>query len=146
KPRARVIRTLVTGLTHAIDEVRGYAASGIGKNLWAIDRKLTLRCVNALAMEAELMQTAADEERSRLLREKEYAECHSGGWVDRVEATVAARVRQYFLEENGIPYNALQTYDPTRWFGAEANSRILVILGEAPAEPAAIEAFGRLAH
>jgi hypothetical protein len=144
--RTRVRQTLVAALTHAIDEVRWFAAWGTGKNLWAIDRDLTLRCVNALAVEARLVQEAADEERSRLLREKEFSEFHSGGWVDRVEATVASSVRFRFFEDAGVPNNALQAYDPARRFGAEANGRILAILGQAPAEPAAIEAFRRLGH
>jgi hypothetical protein len=142
----RVRQTLVAALTHAIDEVRWYAAWGIGKNLWVIDRELTLRCVNALAMEARLVQEATDEERSRLLREREFSEYHSGGWVGRVEASVASNVRQRFSEENGIPDDALQAYDPTRQFGAEANGRILAILGQAPNEPVAIQAFRRLGY
>ena len=42
-----------TTLTHPINEVRWYVASGIGKHLWTIDRELALRCVNALATEAD---------------------------------------------------------------------------------------------
>ena len=55
--RTRVRHTLVLALTHAVDEVRLYAASGIGWHLWTIDRVLALRCVNALATEAMLLQT-----------------------------------------------------------------------------------------
>src|SRR5205823_6544143 len=54
--RTRVRQILVVALTHAIDEVRWYAASGIGRHLWAIDRALALRCANALATEATLVQ------------------------------------------------------------------------------------------
>lgn len=144
--QARVRQALLAALTHAIFEVRWYAACGISKNLWAIDRELALRCVNALALEARMVQEATDEERSRLLREGEFSEYHGGGGVDRVEASVAANVRQRFHETDGIPDDAVQTYDPTRWFGAEANTYIPAILGQAPYEGAAVEAYRRLAH
>ncbi len=59
---ARVQHALVVAVTHAINEVRWYAAWGIGINLWTIDRELTLRCVNALALEATLVQQSYDVE------------------------------------------------------------------------------------
>lgn len=61
----RVRRALVIALTHPVDEVRWYAVLGVGKHLWAIDRDLTLRCVNALATEATLVQEALDAEKSK---------------------------------------------------------------------------------
>ena len=134
----------VAALTHAIDEVRWYAARGIGKYLWGIDRALTLRCVTALAMEASWVQIEIDEERRRLLAEKMFSELHNSEWVQAVEAGVAASVRQLFFEDEGIPANALETFDPTKWSETEANSRILAILGEVPTEPAAVECFRRL--
>ncbi|MCK4342545.1 MAG: AAA family ATPase [Phycisphaerae bacterium] len=139
----RVRNAFVAALTHATDEVRWYAAWGVGKNLWLIDRILTLRCVNAIAFEAQVVQDAIDEEQSRRVREGEFSE---EGWVDRAEAAAAASVRQHFFDGKGIPDDALQVYDANRWFGAEATGRILAILGEAPAEPAAIETFGRAAR
>jgi hypothetical protein len=141
--RIRARKALVAALTHAVDEVRWYAAWGIGKNLWAIDRDLALRCVNAIAFEARVVQDTTDKEQDRRRREREFS---GEGWVDRIEAAVAATVRQHFYGKKSIAENALQTYDATRWFGAEATGRILAILGEAPVEPAAIQAFDRSAH
>ena len=63
--RIRVRQMLVLALTHAIDEVREYAASGIGVHLWTIDRELALRCVNALATEAMLVQAEAEADSER---------------------------------------------------------------------------------
>ena len=63
--RACVRQVLVLALTHAVDEVRWYAASGIGKYLWKIDRALALRCVNALATEAMLVQDEVDADSKR---------------------------------------------------------------------------------
>lgn len=139
----RVRGAFAAALTHAIDEIRWYAAWGIGKNLWAIDRIFALKCVNAIAFEARVVQDAVDEEHRRRLLEREFSE---DGWVDRIEAAAANRIRELLFEEQAIPDNALHTYDEAQWFGAEATGRILAILSEAPEEPAAIEAFGRAAR
>lgn len=134
--QSRVRQVLVVALTHAIDEVRWYSAWGIGESLWTIDRDLTLRCVNTLAMEASLGQLAADAEFNRPYDQRR--------GIDVIEAEAASIVRQRFFEADGISIDAHQTFDPTRWFGAEANGRILAILGQAPTEPASIAAFQRL--
>lgn len=134
---SRVRRMLVIALTHAIDEVRWYVANGVGRHLWRVDRELTLRCVNALATEAMLVQHMTDAEASRpyLKRRQIYD----------IEAEAASVVRQRFFEPDGISTDAHQKFDPTRWFGAEANRNILEILGQAPTEPVAVVAFQRLA-
>lgn len=134
---SRVRRMLVIALTHAIDEVRWHAASGIGRFLWAVDRDLALRCVNALATEATLVQQASDAEFSSPYEERRQ--------LDEIEAEAASVIRQRFFEPEGISCDAHRTFDPTRWFGAEANGRILAIFVQAPVEAVAIAAFQRLA-
>lgn len=134
----RILRTLALALTHAIDEVRWYAASGIGSNLWLIDRSLTLRCIEALATEATFVQKTVDRERRTQLDKRRH--------LDEIEAEASELVRRLFLEENGIENGSYEAMDPTTWMGAEANGRILAILGHAPTEPAAVKAFERLAH
>lgn len=136
--RTRVRQMLVVALTHAIDEVRSYTVSGIGTNLWGIDRELALRCINALATEATLVQQADDAESSRLYKKRRQH--------DKIRAEAASLVRQRFYEAGFIADDAYQALDPTQWFGAEATGRILTILGQAPSEPAAIATFDRLAH
>lgn len=135
---SRVRQVLVIALTHAIDEVRWYAASGIGKHLWAVDRDLTMRCVNALATESTLVQQEATAERSRPYEKRQQ--------LAGIEAAVAALVRRRFLEADAIADDAYKTMDPTTWFGAKANGRIMTILGQAPTETVAIKAFERLAQ
>lgn len=136
--RTRVRRALVVALTHAINEVRWYAALGIGRNLWAIDRALALRCANALATEATLVQQAADREVRSPHEERRP--------LDSIEAECAALVRQRFYEDGGITDDAYEALDPGQWFGAEANGRILAILGQAPKERTTIAGFERLAR
>ena len=84
--RTRVLRMLAVALTHAIDEVRWYAVSGIGINLWSIDRDLTLRCVDALATEATLVEQAVGAERRR-----EYEQRRP---LDEIEGELAGLVRE----------------------------------------------------
>jgi hypothetical protein len=55
-------------------------------------------------------------------------------------------VRRQFFGDNVIVDDAYQAMDPTTWLGAEANGRLLAILGQAPTEAVAIAAFERLAH
>jgi hypothetical protein len=135
---SRVRRALVVALTHAIDEVRSYAAWGIGKHLWAIDREMSLRCVNALAMEATLVQQAVDADSTRPYDKRRK--------IDEIEAEAAATIRQQFFESDAIAKDVYEGMDPSTWFGAEAEKRILAILGQAPTEAAAIAGFERLAH
>ena len=131
-------QTLVLALTHAIDEVRLYAASGIGKHLWTIDRELALRCVNALATEAILMQIHVDANSRGIFLETRQ--------MNDILVEVASIVRTRFNEPHGIPNDALHQFDSTQGYGAEANKHILAILCLAPCEPTAIAAFKQLAH
>lgn len=140
--RACVRQVLGLALTHAVDEVRWYAASGIGKYLWTIDRALALRCVNALATEAMLVQDEADADSERP-RPDEFSH---GRPIDDIKAEFAPVVRERFDKEDGISDNAHRKFDSTRGVGTEANRQIIAILGQAPTEPVAIEAFERLAH
>ena len=136
--RTRVRQTFVLALTHAVDEVRLYAASGIGKHLWTIDRKLTLRCVNALATEALLVQREIDAN-SRLA----YPDRRN---LDDIAEEAASIVRKRFYKVDGVAEDAHLVFNPAQSYGVNANRQILVILGQAPSEPAAIAAFTRLAH
>ena len=140
--RACVRQVLVLALTHAVDEVRWYAASGIGKYLWKIDRALALRCVNALATEAMLVQDEVDTD-SKRPRPNRFSH---GRPINDIKAEFAPVVRERFDKEDGISNDAHQKFDSTRGVGAEANRQIIAILGQAPTEPVAIEAFERLAH
>ena len=144
--QVKVRRAFAQALTHAIDEVRSYAAKGIGTTLWEIDRDLAVRCVNALALQAALLEVAVNDERSRLQSAGEFSVLYSTGWVDPIEAKIAQEVRQRLFENDGIPTDALAKLDSAKWFGAIANGQILTILSHGPADPVAIDAFNRVAH
>ncbi len=136
--RTRVRQTFVLALTHPVDEVRIYAAFGIGVHLWTIDRELALRCVNALATDAILVQRELDANTNLVYSDRRN--------VDVIREEAASVVRKQFCELDGIADNAHLEFDSTRSYGVYANRPILVVLGQAPTEPAAIAAFERLAH
>lgn len=130
------MNALAYAVLHPINEMRAYAASGIGQNLWATDPGLAMRCVNALATEARLVQ-----ERWRTERRQPF-----DGRLDHneIEADVAVRLRANFYSDQ-IDEDAYQNLDASDWTGAEAYMRILSILARGPRDGRAIEAFRRLA-
>lgn len=144
--RARAAVAAALGLTHPVTEVRSFAARGAGQNLWAADPALALKSANAVALEATLLEPAVELERDRLQAAGDFNALHSGGWFASVARAVAQDVRQRFVTANGIPADAIQTFDPTQGSGIDPYVRILTILGEAPTEPVAVEEFTRLAR
>ena len=83
-----VHQTLIVALTHAIYEVRSYAALGIGQYLWTIDRELALHCVNALAKATTLVQ-------------------------HETETRIASIIREQFYEANGNPEDEYRQFGQT---------------------------------
>ena len=138
RQRSRVRQMLGLALTHAIDEVRWYAALGISRHLWSTDHELALRCTNALATEAMLVQNEVDTD-SKLDYPKRRP-------INDIAAAAASIVRERFVDAGGITDDAQMRFDPSKWSGATANSHILAILTPAPVEPMAIAAFERLAY
>jgi len=136
--RARVVRAAAIAITHAIDEVRSYAADGAAESLWAIDRQLTLRCVDLLKMEASLVRKAHDAESSKPYPDQKHYE--------GIDAEVAAIVRARFLEPGPLCDADIRAFDPSESIGATAHLRILKILGGAPDEPSAVQAYRTVAE
>lgn len=136
--RLRVKKALVLATTHSNDEVRNYAAMGVGVNLWAKDRELAIRCVNLLASEAIQVEEQ--------LRKQDGIPYPNRRSIYDIEPEVAKSVREDFFKSDGIAAEACSKCDPTTWTGSEAFSRMLAILSHAPTENMAIEAFRRLAE
>lgn len=135
---SRVRKAFLIALTHAIEEVRHYTAQGIGKYLWGINRELTLRCVNAIAWEAVLIEQGINCEKDRPHNKRREFE--------EIRMEVATHLRQRFYEHDFIPDDAYQKMDIETLLGAEVNVRILHVLGQAPNDNTAIAAFERLAQ
>jgi hypothetical protein len=135
---SRVQQAFVAALTHAIDEVKWNATWGVANQLWSIDHGLTLRCVNALAVEASLVDDARRAEEKRPYKRRRQ--------VDKIEGEAARTIRERFWKSSAIVAHAYEALDITEWFGSKANERILAILGRAPAEASAIAGFARTAQ
>ncbi len=131
----RVRLAFAAALTHPIEEVRWYATWGIDIRFWAVDRVMALRCVNAIATEAALIDHAWDTEEARPYEQRRH--------LDEISAEAATVVRQRFWQEDGIVENAHSTVDISEGFGAEAISRMLAILGQVPEDAVAVTAFAR---
>ncbi len=133
--RDRALRALVLALTHAVDEVKDYAASGVGLHLWSEQRALALRCVKLLAAEASALRAAIDAESSLPYGEQRPSE--------EISQEVAESARQQF--EDGATPDVLADLDANHWVGAQALSRIVMMLEHVPTEGLAAEMFSRVA-
>ena len=69
--RTEQVRTaFVAALTHPVEQVRSYATWSIDDTVWADGRALALRCVNAIAAEAAIIDKAQDAEEVRSYDER----------------------------------------------------------------------------
>ena len=138
RSRKSVRDAFAVALTHPINEVRSYTVWGIATQLWSIDYRLTLRCVNALAAQGVCIQ-----ELMCVANEIPYPERRP---VESIEIDAATLVRQRFWLPDSLSNDAYERLDTAEWFGAEANGHILVILAQMPTEPIAVKAFKKAAQ
>lgn len=133
--RRRVERAFAAALTHPIEEVRWNATWGIDQQFWVADRAVAMRCVNAIATEAALIDQAWEAEESRPYNERRQ--------LAEITEEAATAVRQRFWQAGAIAEDAHSTVDISEAFGAEACARMLTILGQIQSDPTAVEAFAR---
>lgn len=128
----------VVALTHPVEEVQWYTTRSIDAHVWATDRALALRCLNAIATEANIIDKAqkAEEEHPYLDRRD----------MDNIIAEARADIRSRFWKDGTIAEDAHVTLDISDRFGTDALSRMLVILGQIPKDRLAIAAFIRASH
>ena len=134
----RVKTAFAAALTHPVKEVRSYATWSIDDTVWAADRAFALRCVNAIAAEAIIIDKARDAEQPRPYNERRD--------LDEITAAATADIRARFWKDDGIAEDTHLTLDISDRFGAHALKRMLVILGRVPQDPVAIAAFTRASH
>jgi hypothetical protein len=131
----RVRQAFIAAVTHPIDEVRSYATWGIDNKFWVTNPALALRAANAIATEAALADRNWNAE-----EKKRYDKRRT---PDSISAAAAEDVRQWFWTEGEIAADAHVRFDITERFGAEANAKVLAILGQVPKEPLAVVAHRR---
>ncbi len=134
----RVRQAFASAITHPTQEVRWYAIWGIDGDFWAADRVVAMRCVNAIATEATLIDQAWEAEEARPYDQRRQ--------IDEIITATAPIVREWFWEEGAIPDDAHITVDISVWFGAEASAQMLAILGQVPNDPVAVGAFVRVSQ
>ena len=133
----RVQQAFTNALTHPNNEVRWHTAHRIGEHLWSIDQELTIRCINALATEAALIERALNRNTGLPFNRRRT-------FYD-ILAEAATTIRQQFWTGK-IENDAYQRLDITQGVNASANARILAILSQAPANPEVVAAFARTAQ
>ena len=131
----RVKTAFAAAVTHPVEQVRSYATSSIDDTVWAANRALALRCVNAIAAEAVIICNAQDAEEARPYDERRD--------LGEITAEATAGIRARFWKDGGIAESAHVTLDISDRFGAHALRRMLLILGRVPQDPIAIAAFTR---
>lgn len=131
----RVKAAFVAALTHPVEQVQSYATWSIDDTIWATDRALALRCLNAIAAEAAIIDKAEEAEEGRPYRERRD--------LGKIMAEATADIRARFWADGAIAEDAHVTLDISGRFGADALKRMLVILGRVPHDPLAIAAFTR---
>ena len=96
----RVKAAFVAALTHPVEQVQSYATWSIDDTVWAADRALALRCVNAIAAEAAIIGKAQDAEEARPYDERRdlgeimaeaTADIRARFWKDAIIAECAFR-------------------------------------------------------
>ena len=130
-----VRQAFASAITHAIEEVRWYATWSIDGQFWEADRILAMRCVNAIALEAALTDTAWKGEESRPYDKRRQ--------LKEITAAAATAVRQRFWVEGAIAKDTYSTVDVSEAFGCEASARMLAILGQVPNDPTTVATFAR---
>ena len=131
----RVKTAIAAALTHPVEQVQSYATWSIDDTVWTTDRALALRCLNAIAAEAAIIDRAQDAEEARPYQERRN--------LGEIMAEATADIRARFWNDGAIAEDAHVTLDISDRFGAEALKRMLVILGRVPQDPLAIAAFTR---
>jgi hypothetical protein len=132
----RALFSQILAISHSNDEVRSFAASGVGEHMWAVDPELVGYCIRALAFEAIRIEERTESERD--------SERDPWGQRLQIEYEVAQQVREQFLE---IPDDDVyQRLDVSGWAGSAANYKIALILSGAPDDPRAVDAFQRAAQ
>ena len=135
--RTAVNEVFPMALTHPVNEVRWYATHAVTE-LWMREPNLAMRCVFAIAMEAKVIIGLHAREAKKPYDKRRSYEDMAGETADTV--------RTLFWQPGALRESAYDQLQLDEWHGAEAQNRILTILGKAPERPFARKAFVRAAE
>jgi hypothetical protein len=132
--RTAVDEVFPMALTHPVNEVRWYATHAVTE-LWMREPMLAVRSVVAIAYEAKvIIGLHARETKRPYDKRRSYED---------MAAEAANTVRALFWNPDALSETAYDQLPLDEWHGAEAQNRILTILGKAPERPFARKAFIR---
>lgn len=130
----RVRRAWAAVVLHPVDEVRWHGVWSIDAQFWSDDRELVLRCIDAIAKDASLVDQGVAAEAARPWQERRH--------YSEIGSEAARTVRQHFWDRKSID-DAYSTLPVSRGAGADALQKLLVIFGHAPADGASVDVLTR---
>ncbi len=133
--RHQVIRSLAQALTHGIDEVAEYAASGASLHLWSADSQLAIRCINSLTRQAVLLQRQFDAEKRKTYQERRP--------IEVLKRESVTSIRRMIEGVETVDEQSHAQFNTKGWIGAHTLVRVLLIAKSAPTEPVAVQLFRR---
>ena len=131
-------KAIAKAITHACDQVALWAAEGAGKYLVSEHEDLTIRCVGAIAMQANLLDQC-----------EKQGDSHGVEWQSADSSQVQhvrAQVRDAFVAGTIDVEKNLEALDFTSWSGRQVVASVLAILGKAPNLSLSMEFYVRAAQ
>jgi len=135
KKHLQVRKTIISACTHPILEVRQFFAWGIAEFSWIADRELVFCCINAVAKEANLIKENAP---VKGMMTHNYEQL-----MEQTVIKAAQAVRRNFDSTETEAVSTCESLDINEYFGAYANSQILIMLSNGINDYVAIGAFTR---
>ena len=119
-----VFNVVAKAITHACDQVSLWAAEGASQYLASEHEDMMLRCVDAIAMQANLLDKHSNQ--------SDYGGIQWPSGDGSVVQQVRAQVRDAFVAGAINVEKELESLDLTSWSGRHVAASILTILGKVP--------------
>ena len=134
---SRVLAALATALTHPVAEVVEYACTGLAEALHQLG-SLGMRCVNALALEARLVQ-------EQLVSDLElpYAQRRLH---PQIEWEVGEPVREFVVGGSNAEPDQLRSFRATGWKGSSTLLRLMLCLRTSTRMPESVWVYEQAAR
>jgi hypothetical protein len=134
----QLLQSLALALTHASDEVRDYAAEGVGVFLWNADRDLALTCIGAFVSAATMQNAAAKlKELGRVLERPDID-------IDSILEGAKRVFKTSIQNRERLKEESLFALDLDDWPGRSALHYLLPIFAHAPKEALTQRFFRKL--
>ena len=133
-----LLKAIAKAATHACDQVALWAVEGSGEYLVSEHEDLTLRCVGAIAMQANLLDKCGKQDNS-----------HGVEWQTPDSSAVQHirdQVRGAFVAGTIDVEENLNSLDFTSWSGRHVAASVLAILGKTPNLSLSMDSFVRAAQ